>query len=66
MIIAVVYLGKQEQAFRGHNESADSLNKGNSVELVESYCEVDPASSTSRISHSFQRDIKSHTERLHS
>ena len=29
--------------------------KGNCVELGEYYCEVDPASSTSRISHCFQK-----------
>ena len=34
LIIAVLYLGHQEQAFRGHHESAGSSgDKGNFVEL---------------------------------
>ncbi|KAL4141564.1 hypothetical protein QTP88_004185 [Uroleucon formosanum] len=31
----VLFLGKQELAFRGHDESSDSLNKGNFRELFE-------------------------------
>lgn len=34
MIGCVVFLGKQEPAFRGHDESAESTNKGNYVELL--------------------------------
>jgi hypothetical protein len=30
---AVLYLGKQEMPFRGHDESSDSLDKGNYMEL---------------------------------
>ena len=38
---AVVYLGKQEMPFRGHDESSDSLNKGNYRELLECFAELD-------------------------
>ena len=34
---AVLYLSKQELAFRGHDESEDSLNKGNYRELLGSF-----------------------------
>lgn len=34
LIDAVCYLGLQELAFRGHNEKADSDNKGNYIELL--------------------------------
>lgn len=34
VIDAVLYLGKQELAFRGHDESSDSLNRGNFKELL--------------------------------
>ncbi|KAF3835860.1 hypothetical protein F7725_028418 [Dissostichus mawsoni] len=33
LIIAALYLARQEQAFRGHNEAAGSSNRGNFVEL---------------------------------
>jgi hypothetical protein len=36
---AVLFLGKQEMPFRGHNESSDSLNKGNYRELLECFAE---------------------------
>lgn len=43
-IIAALYLGRQEQAFRGHNESAtSSSNRGNFVELVQAFAEFDTA-----------------------
>ncbi|KAL4085456.1 hypothetical protein QTP88_027314 [Uroleucon formosanum] len=35
LIDLVLFLGKQELAFRGHDESSDSLNKGNFRELFE-------------------------------
>lgn len=35
LIDIVLFLGKQELAFRGHNESSNSLNKGNFKELFE-------------------------------
>ncbi|XP_028406454.1 zinc finger MYM-type protein 1-like [Dendronephthya gigantea] len=38
---AVLYLSKQELAFRGHDESEDSLNRGNYRELLESYAKLD-------------------------
>ena len=38
---AVLYLGKQELPFRGHDESSDSLNKGNYRELLECFTELD-------------------------
>ena len=38
---AVLYLGKQELPFRGHDESSDSLNKGNYRELLECFAELD-------------------------
>ena len=38
---AVLYLSKQELAFRGHDESEDSLNKGNYRELLESFAKFD-------------------------
>jgi len=31
----VLFLGRQELAFRGHNESSSSLNKGNFKELFD-------------------------------
>ena len=34
---AVLFLGKQELAFRGHDELYDSLNRGNYRELLESF-----------------------------
>ena len=37
----MLYLSKQELAFRGHNESEDSLNKGNYRELLESFAKFD-------------------------
>lgn len=43
LIQAVCFLGKQELPFRGHDESADSLNKGNFREYLESVREFDPA-----------------------
>lgn len=36
------FLGKQELAFRGHDESANSLNRGNYVELLHERAEMDP------------------------
>ena len=38
---AVLYLSKQELAFRGHDESEDSLNKGNYRELLEFFAKFD-------------------------
>ncbi|XP_028403153.1 uncharacterized protein LOC114525891 [Dendronephthya gigantea] len=38
---AVLYLSKQELAFRGHDEKEDSLNKGNYRELLESFAKFD-------------------------
>ena len=38
---AVLYLGKQEMPFRRHDESSDSLNKGNYRELLECFAELD-------------------------
>ena len=38
---AVLYLGKQELAFRGHDESSTSLNKGNYRELLELIAKFD-------------------------
>lgn len=43
LIIAVLYLGQQEHAFCGHDESATSKNKGNFVQLLETFSEFDPA-----------------------
>lgn len=43
LIIAVLYLGQQEHAFRGHDESAKSKNKENFVQLLETVSEFDPA-----------------------
>ena len=40
-IRATCFLGKQELAFRGNDESAKSTNRGNYVELVHSYAEKD-------------------------
>ena len=37
----VLYLSRQELAFRGHDESEDSLNRGNYRELLESFAEFD-------------------------
>ena len=38
---AVLYLARQELAFRGHDESSTSLNKGNHRELLQSFCKLD-------------------------
>ena len=40
---AVLYLARQELAFRGHDESSTSLNKGNYRELMQSFCKLDAA-----------------------
>ena len=37
----MVYLGKQELAFCGHEESALSPNRGNLIELVNAMAEFD-------------------------
>ena len=42
LINAVVFLGKQELSFRGHDESKTSLNRGNYVELLSYSAEHDP------------------------
>jgi len=41
---AVLFLRKQELAFRGHDESNDSLNKGNYRELLECFAKFDSVS----------------------
>lgn len=41
LIVAALYLARQEQAFRGHNEAAGSANRGNFVELVHAFAEID-------------------------
>ncbi|KAG7270660.1 hypothetical protein CRUP_032179 [Coryphaenoides rupestris] len=41
VIIAALYLARQEQAFRGHDESASSSNRGNIVELLHAFAEFD-------------------------
>jgi hypothetical protein len=38
---AVLYLGRQEMAFRGHDESSTSLNQGNYRQLLKSYGKLD-------------------------
>ena len=38
---AVLYLSRQELAFRGHDESEDSLSRGNYRELLESFAKFD-------------------------
>ena len=38
---AVLYLSRQELAFRGHDESNDSLNRGNHRELLERFARMD-------------------------
>lgn len=43
LIIAVLYLGQQEYAFHGHDESGTSKNKWNFVQLLETFSEFDPA-----------------------
>lgn len=41
LINVVTFLGKQELAFRGHDESKDSENRGNYLELLEFLAEYD-------------------------
>ena len=41
LINTVTFLGKQELAFRGHDEGKDSTNKGNYLELLEFLAEYD-------------------------
>ncbi|KAG7260254.1 hypothetical protein CRUP_037038, partial [Coryphaenoides rupestris] len=43
VIIAALYLARQEQAFRGHDESASSSNRGNIVEPLHAFAEFDTA-----------------------
>nr|XP_046862502.1 zinc finger MYM-type protein 1-like [Xenia sp. Carnegie-2017] len=38
---AVLYLSRQELAFRGHDESSGSMNRGNYRELIESFANLD-------------------------
>ena len=38
---AVLYLGRQELPFRGHDEGSDSLNRGNYRELLQCFAEID-------------------------
>ena len=38
---AVLYLSRQELAFRGHDESNESLNRGNYRELLECFAKMD-------------------------
>ena len=40
-INAVLYLARQEMAFRGHDESSTSLNQGNYRELLKSFGKLD-------------------------
>ena len=42
LILTTSYLAKQELAFRGHDESSDSLNKGKYQEFLEAVREIDP------------------------
>ena len=64
-IIATLYLARQEQAFRGHDESETSSNRGNYVQLVHSFAKIDESlaahlkSSTvfSGMSSSIQNDL---------
>lgn len=42
MINAVCFLGKQELAFRGHDESESSDNRGNYRELLDEFANLDP------------------------
>ena len=41
IIKGVLYLSKQGQAFRGHNETETSINRGNFMELVKLFSEDD-------------------------
>lgn len=41
LIHAVVFLGKQELSFRGHDESRESANKGNYLKLLDYLAEYD-------------------------
>ncbi|KAJ4436397.1 hypothetical protein ANN_19029 [Periplaneta americana] len=42
LINAVCFLGKQELAFRGHDETENSVNRGNYVELLKYTAQYDP------------------------
>ncbi|XP_039286744.1 zinc finger MYM-type protein 1-like [Nilaparvata lugens] len=42
LINAVCFLGKQELAFRGHNEEESSINRGNYIELLKYTADYDP------------------------
>ncbi len=39
----ILFLAQQEIPFRGHNEMADSLNRGNFLELFDLICQYNPA-----------------------
>lgn len=41
LTVAAMYVARQEQTFRGHNEDAGSSNGGNFVELVHAFVAFD-------------------------
>lgn len=41
LVVAAVYLARQQQAFRGHSGTPGSANRGNFVELVHAFSEFD-------------------------
>lgn len=43
LIDCVIFLGKQELPFRGHDEGKGSLNRGNYLELLDFLAEYDPS-----------------------
>ncbi|KAE9522975.1 hypothetical protein AGLY_016606 [Aphis glycines] len=60
LIDLVLFLGKQELAFRGHDESSDSLNKGNFRELFDMHiirCSQEIQNHYSSLSKSIQNDL---------
>jgi len=66
IIDLVLFLSKQELAFRGHDESANSINKGNFKELVElhfSRCSLEVQTHYKSLQNKFTgRYFKNHTK----
>jgi hypothetical protein len=66
LVQIILYLAQQGVAFRGHDESSDSLNKGNFLELVDLISKIDPTfqhnmtnmpTNATYLSHHTQNDI---------
>lgn len=58
MLKTTLFLGKQGIPFRGHDEKTNSSNKGNSIELLESFGDNKMIKKLrSRYGHDYQNDF---------